>query len=167
MSSFSHLLETATVIINPYRFSGLTDPGTANLLAHWPLQEYSGASDTTTRVDATGNGYDLTDNNTTPSATGQVGNCADFAAANSEYLSIADASWSTHNTSTSWSFWVNPKDAAPLSGAQVLLSKYNTSNQRSWSIYYPIAGNIRINLSELGTAADVSLNGTEILTDNI
>lgn len=58
---------------------------TDNLVAFWELEEASG-----TRVDATGRGNDLTDNNTVLQGTGKVGNCADFELSNSEYLSRAD-----------------------------------------------------------------------------
>lgn len=55
------------------------------LVSYWKLDEASG-----TRVDSIGNN-DLTDNNTVTSGTGQSGNAASFASANSEYLSITDA----------------------------------------------------------------------------
>lgn len=54
------------------------------LVAFWKLEEASG-----TRVDEVGSN-DLTDNNTVTQATGKVGNAAQFTAANSESLSIAD-----------------------------------------------------------------------------
>lgn len=55
-----------------------------NLVAYWKLDEASG-----TRVDSTGRGNDLTDNNTVTSNTGILSNAAEFVAANSEYLSHA------------------------------------------------------------------------------
>lgn len=50
----------------------------------WHLNETSG-----TRVDATKNSYDLTDNNTVLSGTGKLGTAADFEFTNSEYLNAA------------------------------------------------------------------------------
>jgi len=55
------------------------------LTAAWRLEETSG-----TRIDATGRGHDLTDNNTVTQAAGKVGNAAQFTRANSESLSTAD-----------------------------------------------------------------------------
>ena len=55
-----------------------------SLVSYWKLDEASG-----TRFDSHGSN-DLTDNNTVGSATGKIGNCASFIAANSEYLSHAD-----------------------------------------------------------------------------
>ena len=53
----------------------------------WDFEETSG-----TRLDANRtNSNDLTDNNTVGSATGIIGNAADFEAGASEYLSITDA----------------------------------------------------------------------------
>lgn len=54
------------------------------LVAYWKLDEASG-----TRVDATGRGNDLTDNNTVTQAAGKVSDAAQFTAANLEYLSRA------------------------------------------------------------------------------
>lgn len=73
-----------------------------SLVAYWKLEEASG-----TRVDATGRGNDLTDNNTVTQATGIVGNAAQFTAANSEYLSHADnADLSTGNVDFTVAAWV-------------------------------------------------------------
>ncbi len=69
-------------------FASLAHAGdTSNLEAAYLLNETSG-----TRIDETANGNDLTDNNTVTSGTGQFGNGASFEKANSEYLSITDAS---------------------------------------------------------------------------
>ncbi|MEO1063759.1 MAG: LamG-like jellyroll fold domain-containing protein [Actinomycetota bacterium] len=55
-----------------------------DLVAHWKLNETSG-----TRADSHGSN-DLTDNNTVGSASGKLGNAADFESTNNEYLSHAD-----------------------------------------------------------------------------
>lgn len=71
------------------------------LVACWSLDEASG-----TRTDSVG-GNNLTDNNTVTQAVGKVSNAAQFTAANSEYLSIADnASTSTGDIDFSWAAWV-------------------------------------------------------------
>lgn len=56
-----------------------------DLVAHWKLNEASG-----TRNDSHSGGHNLTDNNTVASATGKIGDAADFEAGNSEYLSVTD-----------------------------------------------------------------------------
>ena len=58
-----------------------SNPGTANLVGDWSMDETSG-----TRVDSHGSN-DLTDNNTVGSATGVISNASSFVSANSEYLS--------------------------------------------------------------------------------
>ena len=61
----------------------------ANLVAGWKLDEASDGSAPVARADVLG-ALELTDNNTTPSAAGIIGNGANFTAANSEFLSHAD-----------------------------------------------------------------------------
>lgn len=62
-------------------FSPSSLPG---LISWWKLEEASGQ-----RSDSFGTNH-LTDNNTVTQAAGKVGNAAQFTAANSEYLNIAD-----------------------------------------------------------------------------
>lgn len=64
---------------------GQESPLKDGLVAYWNLDEGSG-----TRVDATGRGNDLSDNNTVASGVGKVGQSAQFVAANQEYLSHPD-----------------------------------------------------------------------------
>lgn len=73
-----------TVLIRPRIEMRLGGPGTV-VKGMWPLEEASG-----TRADESGNGHDLSDNNTVTQDTGIVGEAAQFTAANSEYLSVAD-----------------------------------------------------------------------------
>jgi len=54
--------------------------------AVYHMEETSGS-----RGDSTGNGHDLTDNNSVLSAAGVMGNAADFEASNSKYLDATDA----------------------------------------------------------------------------
>lgn len=60
-----------------------------NLVAYWKLDEASDGSGAVARVDSVG-GLSLTDTNTVASAVGKVGNGAQFVAANTEYMYIAD-----------------------------------------------------------------------------
>lgn len=60
------------------------------LAAYWSLDEASDGSAPVARLDSTAYNNDLSDNNTTPSAAGKIGNAAAFTAANQEYLYIAD-----------------------------------------------------------------------------
>ena len=60
------------------------------LAAYWPLDEDAPSGDVTAE-DWTGRGNNLTSNNSVLSAAGKVGNCREFVAANSEYLSAAGA----------------------------------------------------------------------------
>jgi len=68
---------------------GGVDPRWDNLVAGWKLDESSDGSAPVPRADVLGV-YELTDNNTTASAAGKIGNAASFVAANSESLSLAD-----------------------------------------------------------------------------
>jgi hypothetical protein len=58
------------------------------LVAYWPLNETATSGDVTA-IDESGQGNDLTSNNSVLSTAGKIGNARDFVAANSEYLSIA------------------------------------------------------------------------------
>jgi hypothetical protein len=79
-NAFAGIADTTT-----WRFAVPLDVDlTPNLISFWELEEASG-----TRVDSHGSN-DLADNNTVTQNTGKVGNAAEFVAANTEYLSIAD-----------------------------------------------------------------------------
>lgn len=73
-----------------------------NLISWWTLDETSG-----TRNDSHGSNH-LTDYNTVTYTTGKKSNAASFASANSEYLSITDASQTGLDISTTgtWSYWI-------------------------------------------------------------
>jgi hypothetical protein len=94
-----------------------------DLVAYWKLDETSG-----TRFDSA-NSNNLSDNNTVGSASGKIGNAADFVAANSEYLEASGvgAFGDTPFTVTGW-FYL---DAA--TGFQTIVSRYTTdTNDREW-----------------------------------
>lgn len=71
------------------------------VLACWTLDEASGP-----RVDESDNSYHLTDNNTVGSVTGVIGNAAQFARSNSEWLSLNSNLSIADDTAWSFSAWV-------------------------------------------------------------
>lgn len=82
-----------------------------NLTAYWKLDETSNGSAPVTRMDSTENGLNLTDNNTTPSATGLISNGADLEKANSEYFSLAHSALIAGGPGVSWTMaaWYKPE----------------------------------------------------------
>jgi len=93
-------------------------PGTGSLVSWWKLDEASG-----TRSDSHGTNH-LTANNSPLSATGKVSNAAQFVAASSQYLTIANnASLQTGDISFSFLFWYKPSTV----GRQLLLGKSTTA----------------------------------------
>jgi len=100
----------------------------SGLVAFWKLDEVSG-----TRSDSVGANH-LTDNNTVTQATGKVGTSAQFTAANSESLSIADnAPLSTGDidfTVCAW-VWLDTKGAV-----RDLVTKFGASGQFEYLLNY-------------------------------
>lgn len=132
-------------LLSPPAFSPLSLPG---LVAYWRLDEASG-----TRVDATGRGNDLTDNNTVTQAVGRVGNAAQFTAANSEYLSRADnADLSTGDID--WTFWCWAR-LASKGAERAMGGKYlSAGEQREWLLEFNnTADRFQLFVSSTGTAA--------------
>jgi hypothetical protein len=128
---------------------GLTD----NLVSYWKLDEASDGSGAVTRVDSKASN-NLTDNNTTASAAGVIGNGADFEASNSESLSIADAAQTGLEPGSgdfSISFWFKPESQPPIWSEYQLFSKWdNPSEARSFYLSYNWANggtDKRLNLS--------------------
>ena len=73
----------------------------SSLKAHWKFDEASGQ-----RNDSKSTNH-LTDNNTVTQVAGKLGNAAQFTAANSEYLSIADNAALSHGDfDFTWAGWV-------------------------------------------------------------
>lgn len=98
------------------------------LVAYWKLDEASG-----TRSDSRGTNH-LTDTNTVTQAAGKIGSAAEFTAANSECLELADnAALSTGDIDFTISAWVYPTN---LTGAHYIINKYNVGGvQREYLIY--------------------------------
>lgn len=72
------------------------------LIAYWNLDESSGNRAAVFQI---GN-YTLTDNNTVGSATGKIGNAANFVSASSEFFSLADTPGLSAGASFTIAFWV-------------------------------------------------------------
>lgn len=98
------------------------------LVSVWELEEASG-----TRLDSHGANH-LTDNNTVTSNPGKVGTAAQFTAANSEYLSIADnASLSMGDIDFTVGAWVY---CDAVTGNPAVLSKWAISGSpREYLLY--------------------------------
>lgn len=109
-----------------------------NLVSYWKLDEFSDGSGAVTRVDSHGSN-NLTDNNTTPSATGIIALGADLERGNSEYLSISDASQTGLDITgdLTISMWLN-FESVPINTEEfTLLAKRNSdTGNRSYGIYY-------------------------------
>ncbi len=105
------------------------------LVGYWKMDESSTGVGTVSRVDSSGNAYDLIDNSPyAASIGGKFGNSTQLVAANSEYLSIADnAQLSAGNidfTITTWAYL-----DTTTSGMHIL-SKGNTSGGDSTDAEY-------------------------------
>lgn len=117
-----------------------------DLVSYWKLNEASG-----TREDSHGTN-DLTDNGTVTSATGKLNDAASFAAANSEFLSVADNSSLAFTDKFSVSMWVW-RDSLTLNAA--MMGKWTYQTQGCFAIQ---AGN--------ATASDIVVFIADALTDN-
>lgn len=114
---------------------------TDNLVSYWKLDETSG-----TRSDSHGSN-NLTDNNTvTYTASGKINNAGTFTAANSEYLSITDASQTglditTDLTISAWMYITS----APTSGNEyTLVSKLSGSSSSYGLRYFNNGGTLQL-----------------------
>lgn len=107
----------------------MANPGTANLVEWWKLDETSG-----TRYGASGK-HNLTDYNTVGYASGKKGNAADFEVNNSEGLYKADhADYSFGNEDFSVGCWFKMESLPAANANYGLITKYYTDgNQREWS----------------------------------
>lgn len=102
---------------------------TNSLVAYWKMDEVSD-----TRMDATGRGNDLTDNNTVTSNVGRVGQAAQFASANQEYLSRFDnPDLSMGNIDFTIAGWIYLDNKADY---RVLTSKWNVDNGYEYVLRY-------------------------------
>lgn len=120
-----------------------------DLVSYWKLDEASG-----TRADSVGSNH-LTDNNTVGSTTGILNSCADFVAASSERLSIADNA-TLRPATFSFSFWYKTSTSDRFA-----LSKI--SGNSGYDAGLTTAGNLFI---RIGTGSAVPLVTDVITTHN-
>ena len=124
-----------------------------SLISYWELEEASG-----TRVDSHGSN-DLSDNNTVGQMTGKQGDAADFEKANSEYLSISDASQSGLDISGDFSIalWYKP-ESTPSGANNNLVAKWRNSgaSQRAYALAHRESGgeSLAIAVSNNGSSND-------------
>src|SRR3990167_1406152 len=126
-------------------------PLKASLISWWDLEEATGA----TRNDSHGSN-NLADNASVLQTDGKVGKCADFTAASSQYLNIADnASLSVDDIDFSFAFWAFKVGAA----TQGCIGKVTTwANAVEYYIYFD-ASRFRFRVSN-GVA------GASVVADN-
>lgn len=148
------------------KYNAVTSVATTNkppidtLVSYWPLNEASG-----TRNDSHGSN-NLTDNNTVGTAAGKRDGAADFIRANSEFLSITDASQVglDINSDVTFAFWFNP-DTTDAAG---LITKYNYdlgNSGRAYAVEWKIDGDISLATSDGGANAQrAGWTGTGIST---
>ncbi len=81
-------------------------------VGYWKLDEASDGTSAVTRNDSSGNGNNLTDNNTVTSTQGKFGKAGDFEVNSTEFLSISDASQSDLDLATYFTiaWWMNAED---------------------------------------------------------
>lgn len=118
------------------------------LVSYWRLGEVSGS-----RSDAVGSNT-LADNNTVTQADGKLGKAAQFTAANSEYLSIADnASLSTGDIDFTFCAWVY---ADSLAADRIIIGKTNLSTLGEYFLAFSnSSGRFRFAIQNAGTFVTV------------
>jgi hypothetical protein len=119
----------------------------SGLQAYWPLHEASG-----TRPEVSGNGLDLTDNNTVTGNPGRVENASQFTIANSEYLSRAsEARLQGGDIDMTFCAWAYLDSVA---ATQCIVGKDNdVAGQREYQLVYVTASGFRFIVF---TAVDVA-----------
>ena len=123
------------------------------------MEEASG-----TRADSepTGSAQNLTDNNTVTQTTGKLGNCAQFTAANTEWLSHVDsADLSTGDIDFTVTAWFQ---LAATAASQVIAAQWaTTSNIRCWRLWYDSGnGKMAFSISPDGTSTETKQLATTL-----
>lgn len=128
---FVPMVMVANMLLAPKIGEASLTATSGQLVSYWEMEETTGS-----RVDSAGNN-DLSENNSVTYNTGIIGNGAEFTRANSEYLSIADASQTGLDLGVSTSFtismWVKSSTWAYSYG---LISKYGNASTMSWKVYF-------------------------------
>jgi len=147
MRSFVLTATVVSMMLVPQIGRAEVSVASTTLISYWSCDETSGV-----RYDSHGDN-DLTDNNTVGYVAGRVGNACDFQRANTEYLSIADASQSglDFTTDVSLSFWV--KKSGDDNAQQSLISKdtNGANNTRSYNFTYNDNGTPSITVDQFPT----------------
>jgi lysophospholipase L1-like esterase len=107
----------------------------SGLVVYWKLNETSAGTESIARVDATGNGNNLTDVGFVPSVTAIIDNGASFALNAAKYLKIVTNAFLTHSHSFTYAFWATLTNKDNITGA---LNKWTSSPtaQREINIDY-------------------------------
>ena len=139
-------------------FTGASGGGSGldvnNLVAYWKLDEESG-----TRFDATANGRNLTDINTTGFAAGRIGNAANFIPANVERLTKGTDTAFVFGGAVSYSIslWFN-YTIVPPAGFYMSVAKVSVvtpTNRNYWMAHYPNRVSFRHENGTSGTNCEV------------
>jgi RHS repeat-associated protein len=128
------------------------NPGTTNLISWWTLNETNA-----TRNDSHTSGNHLADTNTVGAIAGKQGNAANFIAANSEYLSVADnPALSAGDVDFSACGWYYLKDTT---ADYRLFAQWDApTNNRSYQILYsPNWGNFGLQVTPDGVSNTATL----------
>ena len=111
-------------------------------------------------LDSSNYGNNLTNNNAVSQTTGKVGQAAQFVAASSQSLSIADNdALSVDTTDAAWAFWFQ----ATTLGTRTLLSKYGGAGQREY-VFYTFSSKLNLDASDDGTATVTVTEPTNLST---
>lgn len=130
-------------------------PLLTDLVAYWKLDESSNGTGAVTRNDSVGTNH-LTDNNTTPSGTGLISNCAQLSGpADNERLSITDNTvLSMGDVNCAFWVWFNPTN---LSANYCMIGKAGDTN--NWEYVIRIAqttGLLSFIVSDTGASGDLT-----------
>lgn len=120
------------------------DDLTIGLVACYDLEESSGS-----RVDAWST-HDLTDNNTVGSNTGIVGSAADFVAANTEWLSIADNAGMSLGSDSPFTLaaWVYPTSSGSKKVAIDKGTSDGSENNHEFQLLYSELNRFQFNVGD-------------------
>lgn len=132
---------------------------TDNLVSYWALGEASG-----NRADSHGSNT-LADNNTVTSAAGKVGDAAEFAIANSEFLNIADNAALSMGSDTPFTIaaWVRATSFAANFSTIVMKDVNATVSSAEYWLFHSAGGGIdtfRFTVSNSGGFGSVDASGT-------
>lgn len=152
------LVVQAEVVVIMIRSTASSSTLTTGLLASWHMEEASGSS----KVDSSGSGLTLTDNNAVSQVTGKIGNAIGIAEGVAEFLSRVDGSVLSIGTPVSFTFdgWVFPTSVAENFN---IITKGNdiAAGNFEYRIYHPTQTSIRFRVSNSTSIAEVtSASGT-------